>query len=92
MEKLFSKIAYIALGLLAFVGFGTTYAKAIPTTTPVDLNKTQITNIKKGTPLILKQNPTLKIMKNGGFKLLAQDNHYSHSSHESHSSHYSSSD
>jgi len=87
MEKLFSKIAYIALGLLAFVGFGTTYAKAIPTTTPVDLNKTQITNIKKGTPLILKQNPTLKIMKNGDMKLLVQ--HYSHISHHSHHSHHS---
>jgi hypothetical protein len=85
MKKIGAKVAYIALGILSFLGVWPAAATPIPQPQAKQLNE-----VKTTTPLYLKLGvDTLPNMSQEKDLTLARHhNHWSHRNHSSHYAHY----
>lgn len=86
MRKMWSKLVFMALGILSVVGMGTASATVIPPGTQ------QITEVNHTTPLYLhlgiEMASSLDSQK-ANLEFARHYNHWSHSAHSSHYAHYS---
>jgi hypothetical protein len=85
MKKIGAKVAYIALGILSFLGVWPASATPIPQPQAKQLNE-----VKTTTPLYLKLGvDTLgKMSQEKDLTIVRHWNHYSHGNHASHWAHY----
>jgi len=85
MKKIGAKAAYIALGILSFLGVWPASATPIPQPQAKQLNE-----VKPTTPLYLKLGvDTLgKMSQEKDLTIVRHWNHYSHGNHASHYAHY----
>lgn len=85
MKKIGSKLAYVALGILSFVGIWPASATAIP-----QPRAKQIDEVKTTTPLYLQLGIDMlsKLSKGADITLVRHYQHWSHNDHNSHYAHY----
>jgi hypothetical protein len=85
MKKIGAKVAYIALGILSFLGVWPAAATPIPQPPPNRLNEVTPT-----TPLYLKHSADMlpKMSQEKDLTLSRHWNHWSHRNHSSHWAHY----
>jgi hypothetical protein len=85
MKKIGAKVAYLALGILSFLGVWPASATPIP-----QQQANQLNEVKTTTPLYLKHSIDLlpKMSQEKDLTLSRHWNHWSHRNHASHYAHY----
>ena len=85
MKKIGAKVAYVALGILSFLGVWPASATPIPQPPSKEVNE-----VKATTPLYLKLGVDMlaKMSQDKNITIVRHHNHYSHGNHRSHWAHY----